>query len=173
MVRKLLGIGIAAVAIFSLIAGGAIYTVNAANKEATRWENAVFPQDDDGVGHGPFKHRMVGRIMAHIANELKLTEPQKTEIHGILAAERQNVMPLLRELHENKKQHDASTGGNFDETQARAFAARQAQTITELIVAKERVKSKVLAVLTPEQRQKVNEMHNRFSSHVAAHLGAG
>ncbi len=154
-----------------LVAVGALYTVHASNAEAARWENTVFAQEGEGHAHGAFKHRVVGHVMAHIARELKLTEAQKTEIHGIFAAERGSVMPLFKRLHENKRQYDsASAPGSFDEAQARAFAARQAETITELIVAKERVKSKVFAVLTPEQREKARTMHDRFAARVGDHF---
>lgn len=162
----------AVVAVAALVAAGAIYTVHASNREAARWENAVFAQDGQETGHGAFKHRVAGRILAHLARELNLTEAQKTEIHAVFAAERQNVMPLLGQLHDAKRQYDsANAPGSFDEAKARAFAARQAQTIAELIVVKERVKSKVYAVLTPEQREKAQEMHDRFAARVGAHLG--
>ena len=58
----------------------------------------------------------------------------------------------------------ATAGGQFNEEQIRALAANQAQTITELLVVKERVKAKVYAVLTPEQRTKVDAMLERFES---------
>lgn len=170
MMKKLF----AAAAVAAVLVGvGVFHKVNASSAEAARWENAIFGQDGAGPSsHGPFKHRIVGRIMEHIASELKLTEAQKTEIHGIFAAERQNVMPLVRQLHESKQQYDsANASGAFDEAKARAFAARQAQVITELIVAKERVKSKVYAVLTPEQRQKADSLHARFAAHVGEQLG--
>ena len=159
---------VAAVAVV-LAAAGAIYTVHASGAEAARWEHAVFAQDNEHGGH--FKHRVVGHIMAHVARELKLTEAQQTEIRAVFAAERQNVLPLLRRLHEAKQQYDsANTPGGFDEAKARAFASRQAETITELLVAKERVKSKVYAVLTPEQREKANAMHERFAARVHEHF---
>jgi Spy/CpxP family protein refolding chaperone len=156
-----------------LAAAGVIYTVHASGAEAARWEHAVFAQDDKDGGH--FKHRVAGRIMAHVARELKLTEAQQTEIRAVFAAERQNVLPLLQRLHEAKQQYDsANAPGSFDEAKARAFASRQAETITELLVAKERVKSKVYAVLTPEQREKANTMHERFAARVHEHFqGAG
>jgi Spy/CpxP family protein refolding chaperone len=171
--KRLLVIAIGAATVIALVAGGALYSVSASNKEAARWENALFAQEGNAGGHGVFKHRIVGRILAHISSELKLNEQQKTEIHGIFAAERQNVLPLLRQLHETKKQYvDASaSGGTFDEAKAREFASRQAQTITELIVAKERVRSKVFAVLTPEQRARAKEMHDRFAARIGEHLG--
>ncbi|HZB45052.1 MAG TPA: Spy/CpxP family protein refolding chaperone [Pyrinomonadaceae bacterium] len=162
----------AAVAVV-LAAAGAIYTVHASGAEAARWEHAVFAQDDKDGGH--FKHRVVGRVMAHVARELKLTEAQQTEIRAVFAAERQNVLPLLQRLHEARQQYDSvNAPGGFDEAKARAYASRQAETITELLVAKERVKSKVYAVLTPEQREKANTMHERFAARVHEHFhGAG
>ena len=163
--KKLFAVAAVAVVLVTL---SAVYKVHASGAEAARWESDVFAQDSHS---GPFKHRIVGRIMAHIADELKLTDAQKTEIHAVFAAERQNVMPLLHKLHENKQQYDAANAsGGFDEAKARAFASRQAETIAELIVAKERVRSKVYAVLTPEQREKAQAMHGRFAARVHEHF---
>ncbi len=154
---------------FFVSASCEIYTVHASGAEAARWEHAVFAQDDGHGGH--FKHRVVGRIMAHVARELKLTEAQQTEIRAVFAAERQNVMPLLQRLREARQQYDsANAPGGFDEAKARAYASRQAETIAELLVAKERVKSKVYAMLTPEQREKADTMHERFAARVHEHF---
>lgn len=159
-----------ALCIVALVGAGAFYTVSASNAEAARWENALFGQDEAAPGHG--HGRVVGYILAHVARELNLSEQQKTEIKAIFTAERPVVAPLLKQLFDNHQEMRAATAqGRFDEAQVRAIATRQAQLVTELIVAKERVKSKVYQVLTPEQRAKAEQLHDRLAARLRQHFG--
>ena len=107
------------------------------------------------------------RIAAHIARRLDLTDAQQAKVKSILEAERQNVAPLFAQAAKNRQQlHEATANGKFDEAQVRAIAAQQAQTMTELIVAKERVKAKIYnEVLTPEQRTKADQLMQRMEGH--------
>ena len=54
-----------------------------------------------------------------------------------------------------------TSNGQFNETQVRILANQKAQAMADLIVARERVQSKVFAVLTPEQQSKLNQMRER------------
>jgi Spy/CpxP family protein refolding chaperone len=118
-----------------------------------------------GRGGRPSIERIVDHIVDHIGTRLDLTTEQKAQVNSIIAAERTNVEPLFAQLKTNWQQMRAATAGRqFNEEQVRALAANQAQTITELLVVKERVKAKVYAVLTPEQRTKADAMLERFES---------
>jgi len=107
------------------------------------------------------------RIAARIARRLDLTDAQQAKVESILEAERQNVAPLFAQAAKNRQQlHEATANGKFDEAQVRTIAAQQGQTMTELIVARERVKSKIYNdVLTPEQRTKADELMQRMEGH--------
>jgi len=107
------------------------------------------------------------RIAARIARRLDLTDAQQAKVKSILEAERQNVAPLFAQAAKNRQQlHEATANGKFDEAQVRTIAAQQGQTMTELIVARERVKSKIYNdVLTPEQRTKADELMQRMEGH--------
>ncbi len=107
------------------------------------------------------------RIAARIARRLDLTYTQQAKVKSILEAERQNVAPLFAQAAKNRQQlHEATANGKFDEAQVRTIAAQQGQTMTELIVARERVKSKIYNdVLTPEQRTKADELMQRMEGH--------
>jgi Spy/CpxP family protein refolding chaperone len=48
--------------------------------------------------------------------------------------------------------------GTFDEAQARTFANKQSQVMSNLIVEKQRTKSQIYSVLTPDQRQKALQL---------------
>jgi Spy/CpxP family protein refolding chaperone len=71
----------------------------------------------------------------------------------------------MQQLRQNEQAEQASINGTFDENQARAFAGKQAQLTADLIVEKERMRSQVYAVLTPEQRQKALQLMQERQQH--------
>ncbi len=114
-----------------------------------------------GMGFG----RNNGWMLKHMAKQLNLTEAQQTQIKGIMADEKSKVMPMMKQLRQNEQAENANVNGTFDENQARTFANKQAQLMTDLIVEKERMRSQVYAVLTPEQRQKALQLMQERQQH--------
>jgi protein CpxP len=112
-----------------------------------------------GFGHNN------GWMLKHMTKQLNLTEAQQTQIKGIMADEKTKIKPMMQQLRQNQKAEDANVNGSFDENQARAFASKQAQLMTDLIVEKERMRSQVYAVLTPEQRQKALQLMQERQQH--------
>jgi protein CpxP len=107
-----------------------------------------------GMGFG----RHSGWMLKHMAKQLNLTEAQQTQIKGIMADEKTKIKPMMQQLRQNEKAQNANVNGTFDEAQAQAFANKQAQLMASLIVEKQRIRSEVFAVLTPEQRQKAQQL---------------
>ena len=64
----------------------------------------------------------------------------------------------MQQLRQNEQAQNAAITGDFNESQARAFAQKQTQIMNDLIVEKQRTKSQIYAVLTPEQRQKALQL---------------
>lgn len=114
-----------------------------------------------GMGFG----RNHGWMLKHMTRQLNLTEAQQTQIKGIMASEKTKIKPMMQQLRQNQQAEDATVNGSFDENQARAFANKQAQLMTDLIVEKERMRSQVYAVLTPEQRQKALQLMQERQQH--------
>jgi periplasmic protein CpxP/Spy len=114
-------------------------------------------------GMGFSRHN--GFMLKHVAKQLNLTEAQKTQIKGIMADEKNKIMPMMQQLRQNEQAENANVNGSFDENQARAFAGKQAQLMTDLIVEKERTRSQVYALLTPEQRQKALQLMQERQQH--------
>ncbi|HEV7676117.1 MAG TPA: Spy/CpxP family protein refolding chaperone [Candidatus Angelobacter sp.] len=114
-----------------------------------------------GMGFG----RNNGWMLKHMAKQLNLTEAQKTQIKGIMAGEKSKIKPMMQQLRQNEQAENANVSGTFDENQARAFANKQTQLMTDLIVEKERMRSQVYAVLTPEQRQKALQLMQERQQH--------
>lgn len=114
-----------------------------------------------GMGFG----RNNGWMLKHMTRQLNLTEAQQTQIKGIMASEKTKIKPMMQQLRQNQQAEDANMNGTFDENQSRAFANKQAQLMTDLIVEKERMRSQVYAVLTPEQRQKALQLMQERQQH--------
>ncbi len=108
----------------------------------------------------PRKHFPGPEMVEHMARALNLTDAQKTQIKAIFESARAASEPLHARMDEVHKQLEAATAnGQFDEAQVRALANQQAQIMADTIVEHERTKSKIYAILTPEQRTKADGLH--------------
>jgi Spy/CpxP family protein refolding chaperone len=90
---------------------------------------------------------------------LDLTGEQKKRITALVEDERDEVSPLLKKEEELRRQlHRAERAASFDESGVRKVAASLAQIETDLIVIRARTQSKILSVLTPEQRRMTEKL---------------
>lgn len=97
-------------------------------------------------------------LFSPITDQLNLTPAQQAQIESIADAEFVRSQTLIRRLSEiTAKLDEEQLKETFDEDGVRALAAQAGQTLTELTVSKLRVKSKVVALLTPEQRALVEQ----------------
>ena len=96
--------------------------------------------------------------------KLNLTDAQKKEMFSIRLEERAKMKPLVQQLKAGRDQLRALPKGQFDEAKVRVIAKEQANIITDLIVEKQRMKSRFYAVLTPEQRAKFEQMREKWKS---------
>ncbi|HYP52768.1 MAG TPA: Spy/CpxP family protein refolding chaperone [Pyrinomonadaceae bacterium] len=96
-------------------------------------------------------------------DELNLTGEQKTRLEAIFAEERPALIQLVGRLVSAQAELRAATrDGRFDEAQVRAIVNGLAPTVVELIVARERILSKIYAVLTAEQRALFELRHDEI-----------
>jgi Spy/CpxP family protein refolding chaperone len=111
-----------------------------------------------------------GWMLRRMTRELNLTEAQQDQVKSIWKAEKAKIQPLRLQLRQNQQAENANVTGAFDETQARAFAGKQAQIMSDLIVEKQRTRSAIYAVLTPDQRaraaQLIEERQQRRQQHM-------
>jgi Spy/CpxP family protein refolding chaperone len=116
--------------------------------------------------HGCFGHRWGAHFgpMGYVAHELKLNDAQREQIRSMWQTEKPAISELVHELAAEGKEMDAATAkGNLDEGKVQEIATRQGATIAKLLVEKEHFKSKVYTtVLTPEQRDKADELQARW-----------
>ncbi len=73
------------------------------------------------------------------------------------------MKPIRQQMKANRqKLQTLSESGNFDEAQVQTIANQQGSLSAQMIVAKEKVKAQMLAILTPEQKAKAAEMKAQF-----------
>lgn len=102
---------------------------------------------------------------------LDLSDQQEAQIKAILEAEKPKVQPLIAELAVGRKAlQEATDNGAFNEAQVKALADKQGETLAALIVEKERVKTQIYAVLTPEQRAKAEQFRSRIEDRIKQHF---
>jgi protein CpxP len=121
---------------------------------------------DKGTHPEQFKHK--GGPDHGFLKKLNLTDAQKEQVKAIRAEEGPKMKPLMQQLKAGRDQLEAlRKSGTFDEAKVRAIAKGQADTLTDMIVVKECMMSRIYGVLTPEQRAKAEEM--RDSKHGKRH----
>ena len=124
------------------------------------------PHQGDGQWGGPMAGPMGGggdfQRLLHMlrnANDLDVTDEQISQIESIL----ENARPLFEALGEQlHTQRDAWRESNdpaiFDEAASRQFAAGQSALHADLMVHQMQTRAEVLSVLTPEQREALEEI---------------
>jgi Spy/CpxP family protein refolding chaperone len=122
-----------------------------------------------GMGHrgGGFSARMLG----FYTDYLDLTDAQQAQMKDILTKEKPTIRPLMQQLAQGRQQmKQLEQARTFDEAKVRAAAGQQTQTMTELMVQKARIKSELMAVLTPEQKDKMAKFEARRQARFQKHF---
>jgi Spy/CpxP family protein refolding chaperone len=121
------------------------------------------PHGHGGPG-GPEGHGGPGGgLFGPLGRELNLTDAQKAQVKQIEDSFRDSTKSLsekMRALHESEMATLAS--GTFDEAAVRAAAQERAAVQVELDVAHAKMMSQIIAVLTPEQKAKLAELHKQM-----------
>jgi Spy/CpxP family protein refolding chaperone len=121
------------------------------------------PHGHGGPG-GPEGHGGPGGgLFGPLGRELNLTDAQKAQVKQIEDSFRDSTKSLsekMRALHESEMATLAS--GTFDEATVRAAAQERAAVQVELDVAHAKMMSQIIAVLTPEQKAKLAELHKQM-----------
>ena len=120
------------------------------------------------MGHGPHGGGMHGHgeFLAHMIHRLDLTDAQRDQIHQIMQKTQQETEPsreAMRAAHEVLA--DLMHAEVYDEASIRAAAEQVAAAQAEMIVAHARALRDARNVLTPEQLEQFQQMHERRREH--------
>jgi P pilus assembly/Cpx signaling pathway, periplasmic inhibitor/zinc-resistance associated protein len=117
---------------------------------------------------GWMRTRASGLMIRGIERDLGLTDDQRMQIKAILKAEQPTIETLAARVHEEQIQLQAEPA--FDETAVRTFAKQHESTLEDVLVEREKVRSEIRGVLTPEQRDKADQMRSAFYSRFTSRL---
>ncbi|ABF42847.1 conserved hypothetical protein [Candidatus Koribacter versatilis Ellin345] len=92
----------------------------------------------------------------HIMADLDITDQQREQIKQVLKDEKPNIQALVQRAEAERV--ELRTMNTFDEAKVRSVAESNSSLYVDAIVEREKVRTKIFTVLTPEQRTKVNKM---------------
>ncbi len=121
-------------------------------------------QDQDGWmrqhASGMFIHRM--------ERQLDITDAQRSQIKSILKNEQPTIQKLAARVREDNDQ--LRNKSSFDEAYVRNFARQHASTTEDVLVEREKVRTEILQVLAPAQREKLQQMRLTMQSSITERL---
>lgn len=120
------------------------------------------PRDgrDRGPGHGgpdmaPQFIERIGRAL----RSLDLSEEQRDSAHSELEALKESMKPLVKSMHENRKNlHDLVTADSYDSDAVAEVAEQQGAITAEMTILASSAAANVLALLNEEQRAQLKNM---------------
>ncbi len=100
-------------------------------------------------------------VIQRIERQLQITDPQREQIKAILKKEKPTIVSLAERVEEENQ--ELQSEATFDEAHVRQFAQQHEATQEDILVEREKVRSEILAVLTPGQRQKHSSCAARYA----------
>lgn len=112
-------------------------------------------------GKGPRgKHNRMERI----ANYLELTPAQREQAKAIWQQARQESKPYVDQLREARKALAQAIKANQPESELQRLGEAQGVAMGKLAGIRAKAAADVYALLTPEQKQKADKLHEKFMS---------
>jgi periplasmic protein CpxP/Spy len=119
-------------------------------------------------------HGGIAHMLGFYADYLDLTDAQQAQMKDIIAKEKPTIQPLIQQLAQGHQQmSQLEQASTFNEANVRALASQQSQTMTELMVQKARIKSELVALLTPDQKAKLAKFEARRAARFQKHMQNG
>lgn len=106
-----------------------------------------------------------GEWRQHMQAELNLTPSQKEMAKTIFGQARDESKPVRMELRQNREAFAAAIKAN-DKSQIEKLSAQRGQLIAKMSVNRGVAMAKFYQILTPAQRAKADQMHQRFQAHM-------
>lgn len=123
---------------------------------------------------GGFGQCMREGFREHMAQELNLTDTQKSQIEAILKEQEPVVKPLIEQLvKERHALRDVISATPVDEAAIRAQSAKVAAVEANLAVARAQTKARIAPLLTPEQQAKAKELRAKHEERMQRFLNRG
>ncbi|MGA2355401.1 MAG: Spy/CpxP family protein refolding chaperone [Terriglobales bacterium] len=122
------------------------------------------------VAQGMHGHGGPGGEFHRMLKQLDLTTDQHAQVKAIFAKEKPTLQPLMQQMHQNRQAMKAlEASGPFDENKTRALATQNAQTMIDLQVEHERIKSEIMQILTADQKTKLAQIEASHAARMSQH----
>lgn len=121
-----------------------------------------------GKGEGRFGRRGGRRGFGGSFRNLDLTDAQKAQMKQLRDSHRQSIQPLVAEIRAKRQElRQANANGAFNEALASQKLAEIAPLEARLMAANTQHRQQTLAVLTPEQKAKMEAAREAFKAKAA------
>src|SRR5205823_6346482 len=105
---------------------------------------------------------MRGAILERVIKELDLKDDQLTKIKAELRAEKETLVPMLKNLHETRKAlREAIHATDATEASVRDAAKKVADVESDLAVERLKLTGKIAPILTEEQIDKIKTFEQK------------
>jgi Spy/CpxP family protein refolding chaperone len=105
------------------------------------------------------------RALSRVEHRLNITPQQREQVQAILEQERPQLQQMrLSLVEERREMAAASANGVFDPAAARATAAKYADANANAAVERAKVRSELIAILTPQQKEKLQQLRVRIGT---------
>lgn len=109
-------------------------------------------------------------MVRRIERQLNITGAQRERIRTILKTEQPTLEKLASSVRQQQEQLNSSD--SFDEAAVRAFAPEHASTTEDVLVEREKVRTEIMQVLTPDQRKMAEQIRRTLFVQLANRLSA-
>src|SRR3954453_5463984 len=111
-----------------------------------------------------------GAVRQRMMQALNLSDAQKAHAKTIFEQAKQNAQPLAQQLKQNREALAAAVKGN-DAAQIHSLAAQQGNLRGQMLGVRSEAMAKFYTTLTPEQKAKADQMHQRMRTRMHQRSG--
>jgi protein CpxP len=125
------------------------------------------------IAQGPAGgHRPGGDPVAMLSVTLSLTDSQKAAVQTIFDQAKQESQPIADQLKQEHETIAAAVKAQKSDAELATLATAQGKLMGQLAAIHVKAFSHVYALLTPEQRDKADQLHQQMSGMFGSHFGA-
>jgi protein CpxP len=119
------------------------------------------------IAQGPHGFGGSGGEFHGMLRQLGLTSDQKTQVKAIFEKEKPTLQPLMQQMEQNRTAMSTlQASGPFDEAKTTALATQNSQTMIQLEVEHQRIKSEIMQILTADQKAKLAQIEANHAAHM-------
>ena len=120
------------------------------------------PAPQPGQGPGARMMRNRPQRLARLANYLNLTPDQRDQAKAILEQAKAAAQPILAQVKAGREQLANAVKSGASDADIDRLSIQQGVLNGQLIAIRTKAMGKVYAILTPDQRQKADQLRNRL-----------